>query len=167
MNTLIRNNDEKMMHNTVLKEKQIHTQKEETADNPASIQGFSLEYKSKLNFSKTETYLEKVLNTGGWKISKIHDLQQSLRDNGQEILPVKILELCNPDYSGEMLKDDDMRFLSVLMPCRISLYEKSNGKTYMGLMDTGNMAKMLGGSIQKKILQIQNEIESKIQQIVK
>lgn len=165
MDTLIKNNDKQMMNTT--NERQNHTQKNTAKKNSASIQGFSLEYESKLGFADTEAYLEKVLNTGGWKTSKVHDLQQSLQKNGQEVLPVKIMELCNPAYSGEMLKDDDMRFLSVLMPCRVSLYEKSNGKTYIGMMDTANMAKILGSAIESKILQIQNEIELKIQLILK
>ncbi|MBN1651592.1 MAG: DUF302 domain-containing protein [Bacteroidales bacterium] len=138
------------------------TAQETTTETSADISKFAIERESKLNFKETVDSLSVALKTGGWKISATHNIEHDLMKSGQTILPVMVLELCNPKYSGKMLLVDDMRYLSVLMPCRVSVYEKSNGKTYITLMNSIEMAKMIGGPIEEQIKVIQEEIDQKI-----
>lgn len=126
------------------------------------ISKFAIERESNLNFKETVDSLSVALKTGGWKISASHNIEHDLMKSGQTILPVVVLEICNPNYSGKMLLDDDMRYLSIIMPCRVSIYEKSNGKTYITLMNSIEMAKMIGGPIEEQIKVIQEEINQKI-----
>jgi uncharacterized protein (DUF302 family) len=65
----------------------------------------------------------------------IHDLQQSLAKSGKEVRPVKVIEICKPAYSGKMLELNDERIMSVMMPCRISVYMKDDGETYTAVLD--------------------------------
>jgi uncharacterized protein (DUF302 family) len=65
-----------------------------------------------------------------------------LAKSGKAVLPVKVVEICKPEYSGKMLEKDDERIVSVMMPCRISVYEKADGKTYVTLL---NMTAMTTG----------------------
>lgn len=129
---------------------------------PAFDNGFALEYESRLTFEKTIHALSGLLNSDGWKISHIHDLQQALKNNGQDVLPVHVIELCNPKYSGKLLEDDNTRFMSVMMPCRIAVYEKRNGTTFISLLNAENLIKMLGGSIRNEIRKVQDEVIDKI-----
>jgi len=77
-----------------------------------------------------------------WQNPAIHNLQQSLAKAGKEVRPVQVIEICKPEYSGKMLEKSDERIVSVMMPCRISVYQKEDGKTYVALL---NMASMTSG----------------------
>jgi uncharacterized protein (DUF302 family) len=77
-----------------------------------------------------------------WQNPAVHNLQQSLAKSGKEVRPVQVVEICKADYSGKMLEKNDERISSILMPCRISVYEKEDGKTYVALL---NMAGMTAG----------------------
>ncbi|MDA3896843.1 MAG: DUF302 domain-containing protein [Desulfobacteraceae bacterium] len=37
--------------------------------------------------------------------------------------------------------------MSVMMPCTISVYQKTDGKAYVGAMNAGLMGKMFGGVV--------------------
>lgn len=77
--------------------------------------------------------------TRGWQNPATHNLQQSLAKSGKEVRPVQVVEICKPEFSGKMLERNDERIVSVMMPCRISVYEKEDGKTYVALLDMTRM----------------------------
>jgi len=82
--------------------------------------------------------VEKIIaaaNQKGWQNPAVHNLQQSLAKSGKEVRPVQVVEICKPAYSGRMLELDNERIVSVMMPCRISVYEKSDGRTYIAVLD--------------------------------
>jgi len=62
---------------------------------------------------------------------------------------VKVIEICKPEYSGQMLELNHERIMSVMMPCRISVYEKEDGLTYIGLINAGDMIAGLRANIAK------------------
>ncbi|HLP75247.1 MAG TPA: DUF302 domain-containing protein, partial [Bacteroidales bacterium] len=41
---------------------------------------------------------------------------------------------------GQMLELNDERIMSVMMPCRISVYEKNDGKVHVALLNVESMA---------------------------
>lgn len=99
------------------------------------------------NFEETVDKLSGEFLSANWKISVVHDLQEILHKNGKEVLPVKIIEICKPEYSGRLLEKDAERMYSPLMPCRVSIYETSDGKTYISRMNSGLMASRIGGLV--------------------
>ncbi len=101
-----------------------------------------IEKASPFNVPVTVEKLIEAANQQGWQNPAIHNLQQSLAKSGKEVLPVVVVEICKPDYSGRMLAQDDGRIVSILMPYRISVYEESDGKTYVALL---NMSVMTAG----------------------
>ncbi|HBC80206.1 MAG TPA: hypothetical protein DEO60_06955 [Bacteroidales bacterium] len=101
---------------------------------------YVIEYQSKYNFDKTVDLLIAEAERREWKIPAIHDLQQSLAKSGKSVNPVKVIEICKPAYSGQMLELNDERIMSVMMPCRISVYIKEDGNTYTALVDGAEMA---------------------------
>jgi len=89
------------------------------------------------------TTVEKIINAATakeWQVPAIHNLQQSLAKSGKEVRPVQVVEICKPEYSGKMLEKNHERIVSVMMPCRISVYEKEDGKAYVALMNTSAMS---------------------------
>lgn len=106
-----------------------------------------IEHSSKFGFGKTVDLLVAEAERREWKVPAIHDLQQSLAKSGKAVRPVKVIEICKPQYSGQMLELNDERIISVMMPCRISVYEKNDGLTYVSLINAGEMASSLPAKI--------------------
>lgn len=94
--------------------------------------------------------VEKLVATAAkmeWQNPAVHNLQQSLAKSGKSVRPVQVIELCKPAYSGQMLEKSDERIISVMMPCRISVYEKEDGKTYVALLNANEMLSGMPASI--------------------
>lgn len=121
-----------------------------------------IEYESKYSMDETIEILSETITNGGWKISIVHDLQETLRKNSIQVLPMKVIELCNPKYSSQILGVDDLRIYSSLMPCRISVYEKEDGKTYLSTMDAKQMSEQIGGLVQKVMAEAYKDISGDI-----
>jgi len=118
-----------------------------------------LENESKYNFAETVEKLTAEIEKKAWKVSAVHDLQETLKKNGSEVLPIKVFALCHPKHSSKILSKDDERIVSSLMPCRVSVYEKSNGKSYISRMNTGVLAKSIGGIIEEVMIDSSKEVE--------
>ena len=101
-----------------------------------------IEKVSPFNVPVTVERLLAAANQKGWQNPAVHNPQQSLAKSGKIVLPVVVVEICKPEYSGRMLEQDDGRVVSILMPYRISVYEESDGKTYVALL---NMSVMTAG----------------------
>jgi len=89
------------------------------------------------------TTVEKIIEAAkqrNWQNPANHDMQQSLAKSGKHVKPVQIVEICKSDFSGMMLERNHERIFSVMMPCRISVYEKDDHKTYIALLDTTSLA---------------------------
>jgi len=115
------------------------------------MEHFIIEQGSRFDMDKTvETILQTAIRKG-WSNPATHDLQQSLAKSGKHVKPVKVIEICKPEYSGKMLELNDERIISVMMPCRISIYEKNNGKTYVSILNSGLMTQGVTDSVAKAI----------------
>jgi uncharacterized protein (DUF302 family) len=116
-----------------------------------------IENQSNFNFGKTVDLLVAEAERREWKVPAIHDLQQSLEKSGKIVKPVKVIEICKPAYSGQMLELNDERIISVMMPCRISVYEKEDGLTYIGLINAGDLASGLPVTIARVMKEASDE----------
>jgi len=100
-----------------------------------------------LNFEDAVELFEKTTIERGWKIPTVHDLQATMTKFGKDVRKVKVFEICHPEHAYKILSKDDERIVSSLMPCRISIYEKSNGKVYVSWMNTGLMGSLMKGVV--------------------
>lgn len=108
---------------------------------------FITEHKSRYDFDRTVDLLLSFASKDGWNIPAVHDLQQSLAKSGKSVRPVKVIEICKPEYSGQMLELNDERIISVMMPCRISVYQKNDGNIYMALLNATSMVEGMPDNI--------------------
>ena len=106
---------------------------------------FFIESKSQFGFEETVAKFTAIAEQKTWKISATHDLQQTMETHGKEVLPVKVFAICHPKHSSKILEKDDERIISSMMPCRVSIYMKSDGKTYISRMNSIAMARILMG----------------------
>ncbi len=100
------------------------------------------------------------LKAKGWALSGLRNPARAVQSDGGNVLPVMMVEVCSSKYSGPILREDTVRFLSILMPCKISVYKKQDGKTYIGTMNAGLMGKMFGplvGDIMGKVAEDQKK----------
>ncbi len=104
---------------------------------------------------------QNIQNTGnGWALSGLRNPAKAVQSDGGNVLPVMMIEACSTKYSKPILKDDTVRFLSILMPCKISVYKKNDGKVYIGTMNAGLMGKLFGplvGEIMGKVAEDQKK----------
>jgi uncharacterized protein (DUF302 family) len=126
-----------------------------------------IESVSPYSFDQTIDKISQAIAALEWKMPAVHDLQQSLRNAGKEVLPVKVFEICKPKFSGRILELDTERIVSTLMPCRISVYERADGKTYISRLNAGIMAVSFGGIIEDVMRGATEEVEQIIAYAVK
>jgi uncharacterized protein (DUF302 family) len=126
-----------------------------------------LENASKKSFDETVTWIEKTATDHDWKVIAIHDLQASMTKNGYEVLPVKVFALCKPEHAYKVLGKDNERIVSSMMPCRVSVYEKSDGKTYISRMNTKLMAGNFEGAVKEVMTVTTDEIEELLKPLLK
>ncbi len=106
-----------------------------------------LESESKFGFEETSEKFVKSIEDNHWSIIKVHDLQKSMTKHGHTVMPVKVFEFCHPDLAKRILETSEDRIVASMMPCRIAIYEKEDGKTYISRMNSGMMAKMMSNLI--------------------
>jgi uncharacterized protein (DUF302 family) len=126
-----------------------------------------LEDESKFGFEETIEKLKSEVEKKTWKLSAVHDLQETLKKSNYEVLPVKVFAICHPKHSSRILSKDDERIVSSLMPCRVSVYQKSNGKTYISRMNAGLLAKSIGGIIEEVMVASAADVEEILLPLVK
>ncbi|MFZ4741379.1 MAG: DUF302 domain-containing protein [Bacteroidales bacterium] len=110
-----------------------------------------IEQISPYNVATTVEKLIEAATKKDWQNPAVHNLQQSLAKSGKEVRPVQVIEICKPEYSGKMLEKSDERIASIMMPCRISVYEKADGKTYVSLLNMESMAAEIPASIAEAV----------------
>ena len=106
-----------------------------------------LEDQSKFDFVESVDRFSNAVESHGWKISKVHDLKKTMKKFGNDVDQVKVFETCHPDHAFKVLAKDDERVVSSLMPCRVAIYEHSNGDVYASRLNSGLMGQMMDGVI--------------------
>jgi uncharacterized protein (DUF302 family) len=117
-----------------------------------------------------DTTVEKLLTAAAqkeWNNPATHDLQQSLAKAGKSVKPVKVIEVCKPKYSGAMLEKSDERIVSVMMPCRISVYLKDDGKTYVSQIDGHKLSAGMVQNIAEVMGAAADEVDEIVATVVK
>jgi len=123
-------------------------------------------HESRYSFEDTVLVLSDRVLDVGWRISAILDLQDTLLRNDIEILPITVFELCNPAYAAPMLTHDELRMYSPMMPCRISVYQTSDGKVCISRLNSGALAIQVGGMTKEIMTKAFDDIEEVIKGVI-
>ncbi len=124
------------------------------------------ESRSRFGFEETVLRFTDLIPVSGWKVISVLDLQETMKKNGRYVLPVKVIELCRPDYAYRLLSDDSQRIYSNMLPCRISVYEKADGSCYISRLNAVMMAVQLGGVAEEVMAAAYHDAERMIRQLV-
>jgi uncharacterized protein (DUF302 family) len=125
-------------------------------------------HESNLPFEETVSAIEESAETHGWNVPKIYDIQKSVEKEGHEDLgPVKILSLCQPHHAYRILKHDENKKASAIIPCRIGVFTTSDGTVHIAEMNLGLMSKLFGGLIAEVMGGVASEEKAILADIVK
>lgn len=105
------------------------------------------EIPSPYSFEKTLEKIEANAKAEGWKVPKswkVNFQKNLLKVVKIDIGPNKLLKMCEPKAAADILIHDELKRLSVMMPCTIGAYEKSDGKTYITIMNMRMLGLMFG-----------------------
>ncbi|MBE0637132.1 MAG: DUF302 domain-containing protein [Bacteroidales bacterium] len=126
-----------------------------------------METASPYDFSTTVQKLETAVAEQGWRMPAVHDLQATLLKSGKNVRSVKVFELCHPDHAEKILKQSEERIVSTMMPCRVAVYEKADGKVYISRMNSALMANAMGGIVKEVMAKAFAENEHMIESTIK
>jgi len=126
-----------------------------------------LENESKYSFDETIEKLNEIIAANSWKVITMHDLQAIMSKNGKDVLEVKVIETCNPNHAYKLLSKDDERIISSMLPCRISIYKKSNSKVFVSRINAEMFASQIGGLMGEVMNDAFNDIENIVKKVVK
>lgn len=130
------------------------------------LENMFLENQSKYNFEETIAKLEEEVKNASWGLIHVHDLQGILKGKGFDVKAVQVFEVCKPTYANQLLSNDELRIYSNLMPCRLSVYEKEDGKTYISRMNNGMFAGLIGGEAKEVMSGAYEEVENFVANLV-
>ena len=106
--------------------------------------------KSNYGFEETFSRIENSIIDHDWDIQRIYDMQECMESYGYEnIKNISIFSLCKPENVAEILADDKNKKVTAIMPCRMGVYEDSNGEVYVSRLNIALMSKMFGGVIEE------------------
>lgn len=106
------------------------------------------EHPSPYGIDETVTKITENAKAESWVVSSIQPLHQSVKKHGAgDLQPVVLINLCQANHAYNILKEDANKVISVMMPCTISVYEKSNGSVFVGTMNAGLLGTMFGGTV--------------------
>lgn len=109
-----------------------------------------LEVESPLGFEETLTRIEANAKDLGWKVPKkwkVNFQKNMMKITDTDIGPNQVLKMCEPFAAAKLLVKDEYKQLAAMMPCTIAVYEKSNGKVYVAMMNLEVMGMMYGGDV--------------------
>jgi uncharacterized protein (DUF302 family) len=89
------------------------------------------ERESRLSFEQTLEQLQANAKELGYVVPIVHDMQANMLKAGAEVAPAKIIELCHGGRAKVILTNDYDRFNMAMLPCRVAVYEKEDGLTYI------------------------------------
>ena len=121
-----------------------------------------LESESPLKFADTVEALKTEMAADGWSVLATHDLSAALAKKGHTVLPVSIIEACSGKFSLVLLKKDDTRYISSLLPCRVSVYETSTGKVIISRMNT----EVMGAQMEPAVAEVMGKAGASMEAVI-
>lgn len=111
-----------------------------------------VEISSPLGFEETLERLEANAKDLGWKVPgkwKVDFQENLMKVTDTDIGPNRVIKMCEPFAAAELLVKDEYKMLTAMMPCTIAVYVKSDGKTYVSMMNLEAMGNMFGDDVKK------------------
>lgn len=118
-------------------------------------------HRSALDFDSTVTSIENAAASHRYEVPNIYDIQKSLVSAGHaDMTRLKVISLCQPDHAYSVLRHDENKPVSGIMPCRLAVYETADGRVYLSELNVGRLGSLFGGNIAEVMGTVAAEQES-------
>jgi uncharacterized protein (DUF302 family) len=124
-----------------------------------------LESESPLKLSETIDAIKAEAAPLGWGVLATHNLAAIAAKAGFTIAPIVVLEVCKPKYAVELIKTDATRYVSSLVPCRVSIYETSTGKVIISRLNATTFGSMMEPAVAGALKVAGAEMEGIIEKV--
>jgi len=120
------------------------------------------EIESPYDYEKTvEIMTNRIESLEGWHIIKVFDYNKEVKaGGGEDIGKYAIIEFCSSKTAGEMLSADNRKKVGAMLPKRFSIYEKSDGKVYIGAGNGPVLVQLFSGKTRDIASKVSLEVES-------
>jgi len=125
-----------------------------------------LQTESPTSLSETIKVFREEIAAGGWSILNATNMAGILSEKGYTISPIMIFDVCSGRYSANILAKDENRFVTPLMPCRISIYQTSEGKVIIARLNAKSMTPMFSPELADTMTKSDGEIEVIIEKTI-
>ena len=132
-------------------------------DQTAQMPNMLIEIESPMGFEDTLEQIEINAKSEGWKVPskwKVDFQKNFLRVTGVDIGPNQVIKMCEPFAAAELMVKDEYKQLAAMMPCTIAVYVKSNGKTYVSMLNLEMVGQMFGGDVAKMAKELAPQMAS-------
>lgn len=106
-----------------------------------------IENKSKFGYEETIAKIKQGAAEKGWKTPATHEIHKAVRKAGFETKEVSVIELCHPEHAAKILKSDEDKVVTSMMPCRVSVYKNEKGEVIISRMNTSLVSQLFGGNV--------------------
>lgn len=106
---------------------------------------FFLEDASPRPLAPTVEAFTETVRAHGWSMLSVMNMAEVLSERGFTVLPVLILEPCSGRFSADLLDNDETRFVASMIPCRVAIYQLSDGRIIISRLNSAAMGEMIGG----------------------
>ncbi len=118
------------------------------------------------SFPATLAAFEREVDAEGWSILNRNNMAGTLSERGFTIDPVVILDVCSGRYSAQILEEDAYRPVSAFMPCRVSIYQDSQGEVFISRMNVPGFLPMMPDGVAEVMENSSEEIEAIIERTI-
>lgn len=122
---------------------------------------------SQKSFPETLKAFKEEVSKAGWSLLNVNNMAGVLSERGFTLHPVVIIDVCSGKHSIRILSKDDYRPFSAFMPCRVSIYQSSDGKVFISRMNAGAVSKMMLDEVAEVMLGSDEEIAEIIAKTVR
>jgi len=110
------------------------------------------------SFPETLKAFKEEVSKAGWSLLNVNNLAGVLSERGFTLHPVVVLDVCSGRHSSRILSNDDYRPFSAFMPCRVSIYQTSDGMVHIVRMNAAAVTEMMLTGVAEVMLASDKEI---------
>ena len=121
------------------------------------------ENQTNFSFEESKQKLEQAITDHSWGKLHVHDIHSILSNKGLKIDRLMVYEICKPAYAYKLMSVDEEKILSPMLPCRVTLYEKSD----ISRMDIGLFTSNMSPLTKEVMNTVAEELEQTISSIIK
>jgi uncharacterized protein (DUF302 family) len=121
---------------------------------------------SKLAYDETVNAVKSGAGKRGWKVGDVQDMQAQMQQAGmKDAKRMTVIPTCPAGANDKITKASGGK--APALPCRATVFEGKDGKTYLVRMNTANMAKLMqDAAVAKAMAEVGAEEESLYKDIV-